>query len=149
MKRDKAIMIEKIYNYIQVDEYIATAGQPLEHEFEYISNSGYEIVINLAANDKTLQNEDLIISKYNMTYIHIPVDWEHPTVESMRLFLEVLKSLHEQKRKIFVHCVKNYRVSMFIYMYKKDILKQASPMLIIPNNHQPSPAWEKILQTKL
>ena len=141
-------MIENICNYIQVDEYIATAGQPQEHEYEYISNSGYEIVINLTANDKTQQNEDTIISKCNMTYIHIPVDWENPTVESMRLFLELLKNLHRQKRKIFIHCVKNYRVSMFVYKYKKDILNQNDAILFIPDNQQPTMAWEKILQTK-
>jgi protein tyrosine phosphatase (PTP) superfamily phosphohydrolase (DUF442 family) len=142
-------MTEDIYNYIQVDEYIATAGQPQEHEYEYISNSGYEIVINLTAHDKTQQNEDIIISKYNMMYIHIPVDWENPSVESMKLFLELLKNLHSQKRKIFIHCVKNYRVSMFIYKYKKDILNQKDAILSIPDNHEPTMAWEKILKTKV
>jgi protein tyrosine phosphatase (PTP) superfamily phosphohydrolase (DUF442 family) len=142
-------MTKNIYNCIQVDEYITTAGQPQEQEFEHISNAGYEIVINLTANTKTLQNEDLIVSGFNMTYIHIPVDWKNPTVASMKLFLELLKNLHSKKRKVFIHCVKNYRVSMFIYKYKRDILNQKDAVLIIPDNYQPATAWKKILQTKL
>ncbi|MDY0328044.1 MAG: hypothetical protein RBR07_07330 [Arcobacteraceae bacterium] len=138
-------MIEKIYNYILVDEYIATAGQPQEHEFEYIANCGYEIVINLTASDKTLHSEDIIVSKYNMTYLHIPVEWENPTIESMNLFMTMLENLNRQKKRIFIHCVKNYRVSMFIYKYKKDILNQKDVVLIIPDNHIPSQAWDNIL----
>ena len=39
--------IENILNFKKNDEYLATAGQPMEDEFYLIAKKGFEIVINI------------------------------------------------------------------------------------------------------
>src|SRR4051794_14212759 len=40
--------IEKILNFIQIDDLTASGGQPSETEFQDARNAGYDLVINLA-----------------------------------------------------------------------------------------------------
>ena len=40
--------LEEVYNYLQIDERIATSGQPTEAQFRLMPESGYLRVINLA-----------------------------------------------------------------------------------------------------
>ena len=62
-----------------------------------------------------------------MAYFHIPVDFENPTPEDLRLFCAVLNAL--EGRKVWVHCVVNARVSAFVYKYlrhEKGLDEEAS-----------------------
>lgn len=72
--------MSKILNYIKINELISTSGQPNIEELKYIANEGFEVIINLALNcsSNALENEDKIVSDLNMTYIHIPVNFENP-----------------------------------------------------------------------
>ncbi len=40
--------MNKILNYIKINELISTSGQPKIEELELIANEGFEVVINLA-----------------------------------------------------------------------------------------------------
>jgi protein tyrosine phosphatase (PTP) superfamily phosphohydrolase (DUF442 family) len=44
----KRMGIENIINYILVSDRIASSGQPDEHQFKYIAEANYKVVINLA-----------------------------------------------------------------------------------------------------
>lgn len=113
--------MHKILNYIQVNNNIATSGQPTPKQFEEIANEKYEIVINLAlsTSSNAIKDEDKIVSELGMTYIHIPVDFEEPSKEHLKQFLRILASLDE--RKVWIHCALNYRVSAFMYVFHKYI----------------------------
>ncbi|ADG93126.1 conserved hypothetical protein [Arcobacter nitrofigilis DSM 7299] len=140
--------METILNYIKINDNISTAGQPKEAELELLTKDRFEVVINLALSNATnaLDNEDKIVSTLGMTYIHLPVDFEYPTKDDLKLFLTLLSSLED--KKVFVHCAKNYRVSAFMYVYHKYFLKTPFDEidLSLIEEWGPSPIWQDIMK---
>ena len=143
--------MNKILNHIKINELISTSGQLKIEEFELIANEGFEVVINLAVptTSNSLENEDKIVSNLNMSYIHIPVSFENPKISDLKLFLNILQSLGANK--VWIHCAKNYRVSAFIYVYHKYILK--SPFeeidLSIFDIWKPSLIWQELMKVSI
>jgi len=138
-----------ILNYIKINDFISTSGQPTKKQFKKIAKNDFEVVINLALynSNNALKNEDKIINKNNMIYIHIPVSWDKPQHEHLKLFCSILQTLQKQNKKVFIHCAKNYRVSVFMQYYYKNILKQDKKFKA-PKSYQPNKTWQKILKLK-
>lgn len=143
--------MKDIINYIQINENIATSGQPTPEQFEQIAKDGYEIVINLAVahSDGKLENEDDIVSTLGMTYIHIPVEFLDPTKKNLKDFIDILSSL--KSKKIWVHCIMNYRVSAFMYVYHKYILKTPFEKISLEvfDEWSPDEKWQAIMKTPI
>ena len=143
--------MNKILNYVKINELISTSGQPKVEELELIVNEGFEVVINLAVNttSNALDNEDKIVSSLNMSYIHIPVDFENPKISDLKLFLNILQALGANK--VWIHCAKNYRVSAFMYVYHKYILHTPFEQidLSIFDMWQPSSVWQELMKVQL
>ena len=143
--------MNKILNYIKINELISTSGQPKIEELELIANEGFEVVINLAVptTSNSLENEDKIGSNLNMSYIHIPVSFENPKISDLKLFLNILQSLGANK--VWIHCAKNYRVSAFIYVYHKYILHTPFEEidLSIFDIWQPSLVWQELMKVSI
>ncbi|HEY9644495.1 MAG TPA: protein tyrosine phosphatase family protein [Coleofasciculaceae cyanobacterium] len=140
--------LTEIYNFIQITDSLATAGQPTADQFAAIKEAGYEIIINLALPTSTnaIANEDEIVANQGIAYIHIPVIWENPTLEDLDRFFQVMQE--NQDRKVFVHCAMNMRVSAFTYLYRvtqqqiePDIAKAAMDQIWTPN-----PTWQAFIQ---
>lgn len=139
--------MESILNYIKVNDTISTSGQPTKKQIKTIAENGFDVVINLAMHNKgALQEEDKIVSKNRMMYIHLPITWKNPEMDRFELFLRLLKTLQDEKKKVFIHCIMNYRASAFIFQYKKLVLKQADVKLIAPKEFKPNKAWKKIME---
>lgn len=98
--------------------------------------------------NNALKNEDKIVSKNNMIYIHIPISWDKPEIDRLKLFCNTLKVLQNTNKKVFIHCAKNYRVSVFMYHYKKIILKDKNTKLILPKRFKPNEIWKEIIDMK-
>ncbi len=143
--------MKKILNYIKVSDTISTSGQPSKKQFKQIAKEGFEVIINLGLNThpEALKDEDKIVSKNGMIYFHIPISWEEPEIDRLKLFLILLETLQKENKKVFIHCIKNYRVSVFIYRYKKDILKQKNVKLVAPKEYKPNEVWKKVLKEKI
>ena len=143
--------MNKILNYIKINELISTSGQPKIEELELIANEGFEVVINLAmpTTSNALENEDKIVTSLNMSYIHIPVDFENPKLSDLKLFLNILQALGANK--VWIHCAKNYRVSAFMYVYHKYILHTPFEQidLSIFDMWQPSLLWQELMKVQL
>jgi protein tyrosine phosphatase (PTP) superfamily phosphohydrolase (DUF442 family) len=143
--------MNKILNYVKINELISTSGQPKIEELELIANEGFEVVINLAVptTSNALENEDKIVSSLNMSYIHIPVDFENPKISDLKLFLNILQALGANK--VWIHCAKNYRVSAFMYVYHKYILHTPFEEidLSIFDKWQPSLIWQELMKVQL
>ena len=143
--------MNKILNYVKINELISTSGQPKIEELELIANEGFEVVINLAmpTTSNALENEDKIVSSLNMSYIHIPVDFENPKISDLKLFLNILQALGANK--VWIHCAKNYRVSAFMYVYHKYILHTPFEQidLSIFDIWQPSLVWQELMKVQL
>ncbi|MCZ6616615.1 MAG: protein tyrosine phosphatase family protein [Gammaproteobacteria bacterium] len=109
--------LEQIYNYEKVTEHIGSSGQPTRDQFGLIKDAGYDAVINLAlpTSDTALPDEGSVVTALEMGYHHIPVKFDDPTVDDLRIFFGVMHAL--EQKKVWVHCVVNARVSAFLYHY--------------------------------
>lgn len=106
-----------ILNQYEVSDEITTSGQPAEEEFATISDSGHDVVINLAMPDheNSIPNEGEIVTALGMTYIHIPVPFDAPKEHHYEMFCGYMDALKD--KKVWVHCIVNARVSAFLFRY--------------------------------
>lgn len=109
-----------ITNFVQLTEDVATSGQPTREQFAEIAAKGYRAVVNLALaeSDHAVPEEGSLVAAAGMSYAHIPVRWDGPTVDDLRLFIGTMRAL--EGRKVWVHCVLNLRVSAFMYHYLRN-----------------------------
>ncbi len=107
-----------ILNYLPISERLLTAGQPNPAQFAHLAAADVEVVINLAMPDSrgVVINEDQLVTELGMTYVHIPVPWDAPTVQSVARFFTLMPAFGREK--LFVHCIMNMRVSVFVFLYR-------------------------------
>jgi len=110
--------IEQLTNYYPISPLILTAGQPTAEQIALIAQAGCDVVINLArpTSPNALVDEAELVAAQGMDYVTIPVVWEEPTLDDLDRFFAAMEA--NQARKVFVHCVVNYRVSSFVYLYR-------------------------------
>src|SRR3954471_14633339 len=72
---------EGIYDWRRLDDRITTSGQPTEEQLADIQALGVRHIINLGlhSHEKALPDEAASVRDLGMTYMHIPVDFQHPT----------------------------------------------------------------------
>ena len=109
--------LDSIRNYVRLTPEIGTAGQPRREQFEIIAEAGFECVINLAMPDHrdSIADEGALVTALGMTYCHLPVPFDAPAPAHFRQFCALLDA--QQDHRLFVHCIMNYRVSAFMYLY--------------------------------
>ena len=107
----------KLPNFHQITPRIGTAGHPKPEDFPTIAAEGYEVVINLALHDSddAIADEGALVAREGMSYIHMPVIWDEPTVAHLKQFCHLMDALED--KKILVHCQVNARVSAFMLKY--------------------------------
>jgi RimJ/RimL family protein N-acetyltransferase/protein tyrosine phosphatase (PTP) superfamily phosphohydrolase (DUF442 family) len=96
-----------------------TSGQLSAADIQRLPDLGIDAVINLAlpTASNALPGEAEMITRLGLTFAHIPVPWEQPELHHLRQFFGVLDAL--AGRRVWVHCAMNYRVSAFIYLYRR------------------------------
>jgi len=106
-------------NYVKINKMIATSGQLTREQIKHVSNEGYTTIVNLAPHtaQDALPDEGKIVASNFMTYINIPVLYEDPQLDQLKMFNAVMTTLAEQK--VWVHCAKNTRVAAFMYLYQR------------------------------
>jgi protein tyrosine phosphatase (PTP) superfamily phosphohydrolase (DUF442 family) len=111
-------VLQEIKNWRHLSENISTGGQPTEPQLRVLAAAGYGVVINLGLLNKeySLVDEKGLVSSLGLEYVHIPVEWEAPTRADLESFMTVMKQL--SKKKIFIHCAANKRVSVFVALYR-------------------------------
>jgi len=137
-----------ILNYIKINELISTSGQPTPEQFKQIAQEGFEVVINLALHNASnaIENEDIVVTDLNMAYFHIPVNFENPKASDLKLFINTLQALGANK--VWVHCALNYRVSAFMYVYHKYVLKTPFDDIDLSMFEQwgPDSKWQELIK---
>lgn len=146
--------LNSIYNFLEVSETIATAGHPTSEQFQSIADAGYQTLINLAPSNvsQAVPNEDEIVQAAGMNYVHLPVNWQKPSLDEWDAFVQAMES-HKDK-KIFIHCQANMRVSAFVMLYRHIklgvALEEAKvPMLQIWNPDEGHPKWADFIEEVL
>jgi protein tyrosine phosphatase (PTP) superfamily phosphohydrolase (DUF442 family) len=141
-------VIETIRDYYQINDRLATSGQPTPQEFASIAQAGYQAIINLATSRSTnaLANEGIIVTDLEIVYVQIPVIWDNPKLEDVAIFFRIMQSFDGQK--VWVHCAKNMRVSCFIYFWQKYILHLPEKQASYPMNQiwQPTGVWQTLIE---
>ena len=114
--------LNDIFNFIQLDDRVATSGQPTEAQFGLVKEAGYTTVINLApkSHENALGNEDEILESMGIRYIHLPVVFTSPMRDDFERFIDALESYGDDR--IWVHCAANMRVSAFFFKYRTERL---------------------------
>lgn len=140
--------MKNIRDYHQISDRLATSGQPTPQEFSLISQAGYQVVINLATSSSTnaIDNEGVIVTDLGMVYIHIPVVWKNPELKDVEMFFRVMDAFSQQQ--VWVHCAKNMRVSCFIYLWQKYVLKLPEDRAKYPMSQiwQPTGVWQELIE---
>lgn len=141
------MLLVDIINYYQIDDRLATSGQPTAEQFQLIADAGFQILINLApcSSSNAIATEDAIITGLGLVYVHLPVSWEHPTLKDVKLFFKLMESFSDTK--VWVHCAKNMRVSCFIYLWQKHILHLAEDTALYPMQRiwSPQGVWQQLI----
>ncbi len=114
--------LNDIFNFVQLDDRVATSGQPTEKQLGLIKKAGYTTIINLAPkrHENALGDEDELLQALGIRYFHLPVVFTNPTRADFERFVETFENCDDER--IWVHCAANMRVSAFFYKYRVERL---------------------------
>jgi hypothetical protein len=105
------------------------------------------VVINLglAGTKYALPDEAGLVKRLDMTYHHVPVQFEEPK-RSQLLEFSSLMNRHENE-KILVHCAANYRASAFtgLYLFSKSEFDENALYAFIGSVWQPDAIWQQFI----
>jgi protein tyrosine phosphatase (PTP) superfamily phosphohydrolase (DUF442 family) len=138
-------------NTHQVFDWLWTSGQLSEKDIDSLPALGIEAVINLAlpTSSNALPGEAERVTRQGIAYIHIPVAWERPEIHQLVQFFSMLNTFNG--RKVWVHCVKNMRVSAFIYLYRRLCLAESEEASVHPMQEVwvPNETWQAFIHSAL
>jgi protein tyrosine phosphatase (PTP) superfamily phosphohydrolase (DUF442 family) len=136
--------LQTIKNFRQVSPEVATSGQPSSEHFSSMADAGYAAVINLALHDDprySLPDELADVRAARMDYVHIPVQFNQPTVADLNAFMNAMDSY--RGKRVWVHCAANMRVSAFLGLYR--VLRQGwdrtSAFDVMSSVWEPNDVW--------
>lgn len=138
-------------NDLQLSPTLYTGGSPSLIDLVNLQAAGVQVVINLAlvTSPNAIPDEAGEVARLGMEYIHIPVIWEDPTRQNLADFFAAMERC--QGKIVFVHCVKNMRVSAFIYLYR--ILRQGwapdDAILNLIEIWEPEGTWAAFIEEAL
>ena len=137
-----------VYNFHKVSDLIACAGQPKEGQLAGIAEDGYKVVINLGLADGSyaLKDEAASIIKLGIIYHHIPVLFDAPQLEELKLFINLLNKY--KKDRALVHCAANYRASAFVglYLYYTGQVDETEMEDFVEQIWKPNQIWREFME---
>lgn len=110
--------MSEILNFRQYSPTFASAGQPTREQLQIIKDSGYERIIYIAFSTvgPAIPEEDQLVKALGMDYLHIPVDFNNPTIRDFNTFVDAMQ--RETGRKTLLHCQVNARATAFSFLYR-------------------------------
>ena len=106
---------------------------------------GVATVINLAlpTSSNALSGEAELVTALGMNYVHIPVLWDAPKPVQFEQFAGVMAALGQQP--VWLHCAKNMRASVFVYLYRRLIRGETEEQASWPMSQiwTPNPVWQQ------
>lgn len=141
----QSVQAESTY---QVFDWLWSSGQLSESDIATLPAMGIEVVINLAlpSSSNALPHEAEFVTREGMSYIQIPVEWEQPAYNQLLQFFGVLQAFKGQR--MWVHCAKNMRVSVFIYLYRRLCLNHNEAEAAYPMREVwvPNAIWQTFIE---
>jgi len=140
--------MSNIFNFHQVNDVLACAGQPREGQLASIAEDGYKVIINLGLADGkyALADEAASVKALGLTYHHIPVQFDNPQLDELTIFIADMQQ-HDGK-KVLVHCAANYRASAFtgLYLFAEGKLNEEEMQEFIEAIWQPDAVWQQFIE---
>ena len=136
-----------LLNRIDYSPSLTTSGQPTEAELALIAAAGYDRVIFLAFTNhpKAVAHEDDMVRGLGLQFIHIPVEWESPSLGDFAAFVAVMQA-HGGGRTL-VHCEVDFRASVFGFLYQ--VLYEGADldeaMSLMQSIWVPNTTWEAFI----
>lgn len=143
--------LKNIDHYLEYSPGFSSSGQPDKNQIKQLSENNFKRIIYLAFTDQSssLANEDRIVKSLGMEFIHIPVDFDNPTLNDFNAFVAVMKST--PSTKTLLHCQINLRASTFSFLYR--VIYRKVPMKAAKDDldkiWEPNPVWFKFIKTVL
>ena len=77
--------VTDIENYREYSPLFSSSGQPSAKQLKTVADAGFKRVIYIAFSDNktAIDAEDRVVKSLGMDYVHIPVDWDQPTLEGV------------------------------------------------------------------
>ena len=115
-----------LLNRIEYSPSLTASGQPTAEALGLAARSGYSRVIFLAFTNhqNALEHEDVIVKALDMEFIHIPVQWDAPSLADFNAFAAAMKVPTQQRT--LLHCEVNFRASVFGFLYQ--VIYEAVPI---------------------
>ena len=143
--------MDSLYNFHQVSDMLACAGQPREGQLAAIADDGYQVIINLGLLDGkyALADEALSVKNLGLTYHHIPVVFDNPQIDELTTFIGLMND--HTNEKTLVHCAANYRASVFtgLYLFATDQLDEQEMQGLIEEVWQPDGIWQQFIEESI
>ena len=109
-----------IYNFAKVNDGYYRGGQPIGDHYADLAAIGIKTVINLTNDEDGRAEEQAMVEKHGMTYVHIPMETRRPpTDEEIATFMAAV----DAEGSVYVHCVGGRHrtgVMTAIYRMTKD-----------------------------
>jgi len=80
-----------------------------------------------------------------MKYIHIPVEFSHPTEADFASFCMAVDDFKDHM--LHVHCIANLRVTAFFYRYQRDVLEmgEEASRALMDSVWRPGGVWAEFI----
>lgn len=138
-------------NFVQATPTIATAGMPTRGQLQKLTAGGYVAVVSLVPANAlgSIGDEQSVVERAGLRYVHVPVDFSHPRREDFEAFANAMKSL--DGKPVFVHCQLNMRASVFVFLYRVTELGEEPDRAFedVTRVWQPNATWNRFLRAEL
>ncbi len=132
-----------IFMWRRIDDRLTTSGQPDEEQLAALARLNVTHIINLGlhSHEKALTDEAASVRALGMNYIHIPVAFDDPAERDFEQFREMMAAL--AGKTMHIHCIANFRVSAFLYRYRREILgwEEAEARVEMEQIWRPGGVW--------
>lgn len=143
--------LSDVSNYRQYSSMFSSSGQPSAEQLAVAAEQGFERIIYLAFtdNETAIEDEDRVVKQLGMDYVHIPVDFDDPTLADFRAFAAIMAQ--DNSVKTLLHCQVNFRASTFSFLYRVAV--QGVPILDAKDDLDdvwaPNEIWFRFIRTVL
>lgn len=139
--------LSEITNYREYSPDFSSSGQPDAGQLKLVSEAGFKRVIYIAFSDNktAIGTEDRVVKTLGMDYVHIPVDFDQPTLEDFEDFASLMN--REPQIRTLLHCQVNFRASAFSFLYRVIYLDvpMAAAKADLDTVWQPNETWYRFI----
>ena len=107
--------LSDIDNYREYSPHFSSSGQPDAEQLKAVSEAGFKRVIYIAFSDNksAIDSEDRVVKSFGMDYLHIPVDFDRPTLADFEDFATVMNRDPKFGHYSIVKSICVHRLSVF------------------------------------